>query len=89
MEFEWDENKNRLNQKKHGIRFEDVIHIFEDGNRIEQPDERNAYGEKRWKTIGLVYGIVFSVIYTFRNVAIRIISARRASRKEREEYDNR
>jgi uncharacterized DUF497 family protein len=88
MEFEWDANKNLLNRQKHGIRFEDAIHIFDDENRIEQPDVRNEYGEERWKTIGLVFGIVFSVIFTMRDIAIRIISARRASRKEREEYYN-
>jgi uncharacterized DUF497 family protein len=88
MEFEWDANKNLLNRQKHGIRVEDAIHIFDDENRIEQPDVRNEYGEERWKTIGLVFGIVFSVIFTMRDIAIRIISARRASRKEREEYYN-
>ena len=87
LPFEWDENKNVLNQQKHGVRFEDAIHIFDDENRIEQPDVRTDYGEDRWKTIGLVFGIVSSVVYTIREVAIRIISARRASRKEREEYD--
>lgn len=86
MKFEWDENKNQLNFQKHGIRFEDIVTLFEDPNRIQFQDLRKDYGETRWKTVGLVFGLIFSVTYTLRGSAIRLISARRASQKERNLY---
>lgn len=89
MKFEWDENKNRRNQQKHGIRFEDASNVFKDDKKIEYQDTRGVYGEDRWKTVGQVFGIIVSVIFTIRDVAVRLISARRASRKEREAYRNR
>ncbi len=89
MEFEWDNNKNQSNQKKHGISFEDASGVFDDNNRIEYQDSRNDYGEDRWKTIGQVFGIIISVIFTIRDTVIRLISARRASRSERDEYSKR
>ncbi len=52
MEFEWDENKNKSNQLKHGISFEEATKIFEDEKRVEHQDFRQDYGEDRWKTIG-------------------------------------
>ena len=88
MEFEWDENKNLRNKKKHGIGFEDAKEVFKDRRRIKIKDERRDYGEDRWKTLGLMIGVVISVIYTIRDTAVRLISARRASRKERDEYNN-
>lgn len=88
MEFEWNENKNLRNKEKHGIGFEDAKEVFKDRRRIEIKDERRDYGEERWKIIGSMIGIVISVIYTIRDAAIRLISARRASRRERDEYDN-
>ena len=54
MEFEWDANKSTLNLRKHGVRFEDAARVFLDPNRIEAFDGREAHGEDRWKTVGLV-----------------------------------
>ena len=88
MTFEWDEEKNRKNIQKHGIDFNDAKDVFKDPKRLTSPDQRKNYGEERWKTVGAILGLIFSVIFTLRNSAIRIISARRASRKEREEYFN-
>ncbi len=88
MEFEWDENKNKSNKLKHGIRFEEATKIFDDEKRIEYQDLRQDYGEERWKTIGQILGIIFSITYTIRKAVIRLISARRASQKERDLYEN-
>lgn len=87
--FEWDENKNQSNQQKHGISFEEATKLFDDDRRIEYQDLRRDYGEDRWKTIGQILGIIFSVTYTLRATVIRLISARRASQNERDLYDNR
>lgn len=88
MNFEWDENKNSSNKEKHGIDFNDAKNVFKDENRKITSDIRKNYGENRWKIIGKIYGTIISVIYTMRNKAVRIISARKSSRKEREEYNN-
>ncbi len=87
MKFEWDKNKNKSNQEKHGIDFNDAKEVFKDNNRKISPDLRKDYGESRWKIIGKIYGSIISVIYTIRYKAVRIISARKASRKERDEYN--
>jgi uncharacterized DUF497 family protein len=88
MDFEWDSNKNTSNKEKHGIDFNDAKEVFKDENKTLSEDNRNDYGEKRWKIIGEIYGSIISVIYTQRNESIRIISARKASKKERDEYKN-
>ena len=88
MEFEWDENKNKSNQEKHGIDFKDAKEVFKDENSKVLQDLRKDYGEIRWRIIGKIYGSIISVIYTMRDKAVRIISARKASRKERGEYNN-
>jgi uncharacterized DUF497 family protein len=88
MEFEWNENKNKSNFEKHSIDFIDAKEIFKDENSKIAPDLRKDYGEERWKIIGKVYGSIISVIYTTRNKATRIISARKASSFERGEYNN-
>lgn len=89
MEFEWDEIKNITNKQKHGIDFNDAKEVFKDQDSKLAPDLRNDYKEDRWKIIGKIYGSVISVIHTGgRNNVTRIISARKASSKEREEYNN-
>ena len=88
MEFEWDENKNKFNQEKHGIDFNDAKEVIKDDKQKISSDKRKDYRENRWKIIGKIYGTIISVIITKRNTAIRIISARKASRKERDEYNN-
>ncbi len=86
MEFEWDENKNTVNKEKHGIDFNDAKKIFNDPNRTNYEDQRKNYGEKRWITVGFISSVYLTVVYTVRQ-AIRIISARRSNRKERQEYN--
>lgn len=87
MNFEWDDEKNRQNIAKHGLRFEDAIKIF-DGFTVDFPDERFDYGETREISIGLVGGMaVVVVVHTERGEKIRIISARPAVKFERTMYE--
>ncbi len=82
--FEWDENKRHANLEKHGIDFVDAIQIFADAACIEFDSVRN--GEKRYQVIGMVEEVVILLVYTGRSEKKRVISARRASKKEREVY---
>jgi len=88
--FEWDENKNIKNLKKHGIDFSDAITIFDDDDRVEVYDNRNAYGEERIQVIGEAKPGVLMAVYTWRksNTSRRMISARTASKKERVLYQS-
>ena len=83
--FEWDENKRDANLQKHGIDFIDAIQTFKDLNRIEAKTIRK--NEERYKTIGIVNSVALLVVYTLRNGKKRIISARRASKEERNAYE--
>ena len=86
MSYSWDEEKNRLNIKWHGIAFEDAKRIFA-GPTVERIDDRFDYGEIRIYAIGLVDGLEITVIYTDRdNDERRIISAWRAEPHERRTY---
>ncbi len=87
MDFEWDENKNKSNIEKHGIDFNEVKDIFKDKNRIESPDNRKDYGEPRFKAVGKAIDLILSIIFTMRGTTIRLISARSASKIERDEYN--
>lgn len=87
MIFEWDENKNRSNQFKHGIDFESAATVFDDPLMQSRVDEVG-----RWQTIGYASGqiLLLFVAHTYHEadeVVVRIISARRASRQEREQYE--
>ena len=79
--FEWDEGKNALNIKKHGIAFEDAQHIFDDPV-FERADERRDYGERRIIALGALGRRVLAVVYTRRGTVRRLISARKANRNE-------
>ncbi len=87
MDFEQDENKNKSNQEKHGIDFNDAKEVFKDKGRINLEDNRKDYSEKRWITIGKMFKPIIVVVYTIRE-ATRIISARLANKKERDNYNN-
>ena len=89
VDFEWNEEKDRANQRKHCISFAFATAVFEDGDRTEREDTDSPDDEMRWCTTGLIDGIELYVVYTARGEAIRLISARRASRNEREKYWNR
>ncbi len=86
MQFSWDESKNKSNQKKHGVGFEDVIPVFTDEWAIVRPDP--DHNEERWVILGSArYLIVVVAIYSYRKESIRIISARKATAKERRSYE--
>lgn len=85
MNFEWDEGKNEANVAKHGISFLGAAHIF-DGPVMEYVDSRRYYGETRITAIGVVGRTELCPVYTMRDDACRIISARRANRNERRAY---
>lgn len=89
--FEWDDAKARTNERKHGVRFEDAMLVFADPFALVEQD-RIEGGELRWQTLGLVGGVALLLVaHTVRSgpgeEAIRIISARKATRKERQRYD--
>jgi len=86
LKFEWDEKKNKRNQKKHGISFEEAIAVFSDPMNYETYDWNHSIFEKRWIKIGLAGGKIIKVVFTERNGTIRIISARKADLNEEEEY---
>jgi hypothetical protein len=87
MEFEWDEAKNAINIKKHGIDFQDVKSVF-DGPMIVNEDDRYNYQENRLIGFGWMSDIVVVVVYIeFYDDSIRILSARKASKYERKEFE--
>ncbi len=87
MHFEWDEQKNLANIRKHGIDFSDAAEAFA-GPMLIALDEREEYGEDRWIALGMIQARVIAVVYTARDEdTIRIISLRKALRHERERYE--
>ncbi len=73
--FEWDENKNQENVKKHGIDFQIAQYAFIDSKRIIAEDLSHSEKEKRYYCFGKVKGGVLTVRFTYRNSKIRIIGA--------------
>lgn len=90
MKFVWDEKKNRSNIRKHGIDFRDVVEMFHHPMLIGL-DRRRDYSEDRWIGVGLLRSIVAVVVYVEweDEETIRIISARKATRYESEEFQKR
>ena len=88
MEFEWDEAKSGACFEHRGFDFAHALAAFLDPQRIIAQDRRRDYGEDRYRLLGSIDGRVYVVVYTMRNSAIRIISARKASRKEVAEYEH-
>jgi uncharacterized DUF497 family protein len=85
--FEWDPDKERMNEKKHGVSFADTFAVFEDPAALTLDDGK--HDEERFVTIGMdCYGCVLVVVYTWRGENIRIISARKATRPEIKHYES-
>ena len=83
--FEWDEQKRRLNLQKHRVEFADAVTVFEDPNAITLPDADAE--EDRFVTLASdLFGRVLVVAYTWRDDSIRVISARKATARERKQY---
>ena len=85
MRYEFDQHKSEMNLAKHGIDFVDAQALFDDPEMIATAVHRG--GESRWISIGRMFGSCWVCIYTMRGDAIRIISVRRATRKEAAIYD--
>ena len=89
MNYQWDPAKAKANVNKHGVEFADAIGVFEDPDAItiEDPDSE---GEQRFLSIGLdVLGRIIVVAYTYRDDDVRLISARKATKKEVKIYEER
>lgn len=83
--FEYDPHKSELNLEKHGIDFEEIQNLWDDPRKLEMVVEYK--GEKRFEIIGNLSGGLWVAIATRRGEKVRIISARRATRKEAAFYD--
>ena len=83
--IEWDDKKNEINKRKHGINFEAAAYVFTDPARLEFFDEAHSDEEDRYQVVGSVGKIVF-VVYTERGNTTRMISARFATAEERRMY---
>jgi uncharacterized DUF497 family protein len=87
LEFEWHEAKADANLQAHGVSFDLARTAFRDPFAIELLDNREDYGEERFALIGMAEGnVVLFVVHTEREGRIRIISARRATQYEQDEY---
>lgn len=86
LSFEWDDQKAAINLTKHGVSFTDAVAVFDDPFALDIEDRSLDYGEVRRRIVGLGHGRFLTVIYTERDDAIRLISARKATRTERQEY---
>ena len=84
--FTWDERKAVSNLRRHGVAFETALMAFRDPFAVEQIDDREDYGEERINMLGMYDGVILFVTYTERGEEIRLISARRAERHERDRY---
>jgi len=87
MRFEWDENKSDACFTGRGFDFAYAIRAFADPDRVLHQDHRWDYGEDRYQLLGKIDGRIFVLVYTPRDNAIRIISARKANRREVQEYE--
>jgi uncharacterized DUF497 family protein len=88
-DFEWDAAKGRRNDQKHGLGFEFALRVFQDPYRYEYHVIRPEDGEIRLKVLGTVYSRLFSVVFTIRQDACRVISVRPANPKEERIHANR
>jgi uncharacterized protein len=85
-DFEWDSRKASANFAKHGVSFEMARAVFKDVFAIEGLDDREDYGEERFTIIGMTGGTLLYVTYTLRETHVRLISARRATKHEQDDY---
>lgn len=86
LNFEWDENKDRLNRKKHGIGFDRAKSVFDDESAIAYSGKPKE-GENRFLIVGKVLGkFIIAVVFTIRSTVYRLISARQAQKSEIKDY---
>jgi uncharacterized DUF497 family protein len=88
LTFEWDSRKARSNLAKHGVGFQEASTIFGDPLSLTIPDPEHSLSEERYITVGRAFsGKLLVVVHTERGDNIRIVSPRRASRRERKFYE--
>jgi uncharacterized protein len=93
-EFQWDPAKAQSNASKHGVSFDQAAKVFLDAMALTVYDEVNSHDEERWFTLGYdASGRLLAVAHTYEitgltNVRIRLISARKATKRERAAYEN-
>lgn len=85
MQFTWSERKRAINLREHGLDFVDAPRVFE-GLTFTFEDSRFAYGEQRFETLGLLAGIPVALVHTETDDEIRIISFRKATKREAKLY---
>ena len=85
MQFDWDDTKREANLAKHGVDFAEA-EDFDWQSALEVQDNRADYGETRWVALGLIRNRLHVLVYTQREETIRLISLRRANKREREYY---
>lgn len=86
FEFEWDRAKSDACLERRGFDLSYARRAFVDPHRMVGPDERWDYGEDRYRLLGKIEGRLYCLAFTVRSERIRIISARKANRREVEEY---
>ena len=88
VHFEWEEEKAAANARKHGISFEEAISVFSDPLSVTHDDPDHSVSEPRFLLLGTSNrGRLLVIVHTEREDAVRIISARQATRKERVQYE--
>ena len=88
VEFEWDDTKNDACFERRGFDFAYAVRAFLDPQRIVAQDRRRDYGEDRYRLLGMIDGRTYVIVYTMRGPATRIVSARKANRKEVANYEH-
>ena len=91
MKFEWDKYKEKTNIQRHGITFEEASYVFADPFALNKYGSRHSEDEDRWILLGKTLNeIILVVVHTFRyydgNELVRIISARKATKREKQAY---
>jgi len=94
MKFEWDKNKEKINIQKHGVTFEQASFVFTDQFALNRFDDEHSEDEDRWVLLGKSLNeTLLLVVHTFRDndgiEFVRIISARKATKKEKKVYQKR
>lgn len=85
MRYQWDPNKAAINLRKHGVDFADAVSVFSDDFALSFEDTR--FDEERYVVIGAdLLDRILVIVYTWRNKEVRLISARKATRRERQQY---
>lgn len=89
INFEWDENKNAINKKKHGLSFEEARTVFYDDNALMISDAKHSEQEDRFLLLGTSFNANLLVVchcYRESDTVVRIISARKATKNEAKQY---